>query len=186
MFGVLFKERDASRKHNMVSAEAMYAAALTQTRQEVFFREYGVPDTFDGRFDLLLLHIFLILNKILKWDRHEDLSQALFDVTFRDMDQTLREMGIGDMGIPKHMRRMMMAFNGRMHSYQIALEPESLKSIKVEGLKASTLPEALTRNLYATVPNTGEEEIKLMERYMRSNVAGMSVGEDGKVTFIRI
>ncbi len=127
MFTKLFKQ-------NNPQAKDLYASALANTRKEIFYRDYGIPDTFDGRFDLLLLHIFIILRRIMGDDNYDELSQDLFDVMFKDMDQTLREMGIGDVGVPKHMKRMMKAFNGRMHAYQSTL---------VEGLEV-----AIARNLY--------------------------------------
>lgn len=132
-------------------AHAVYAAALAHTRNEAFYTEYDVPDTFDGRFDLLLLHVFLVLERMLEDDEKqaEGFNQALFDATFADMDQTLREMGIGDMGIPKHMRKMMKAFNGRMHAYAQALESDDLQ-------------EALRNNLYGTVDELDEKKLAKM------------------------
>lgn len=147
MFATLFK----SKNPHMVIAEKLYADALLHTRKEKFYTDFGVPDSLDGRFDLLLVHIFIILNRRMGNAGYDELSQALFDVTFKDMDQTLREIGIGDTGMKRHMKRMMKAFNGRMHAYQYAVAPESLCDKDIEGLTKSTLEEALKRNLYATV-----------------------------------
>ena len=96
MFG-LFKSKNPYEQ----AIHSVYSKALENTRKKSFYTEYGVPDTFDGRFDLLLLHIFLVFNRMLKESavKAEDFNQALFDETFKDMDQTLREMGIGDMGV---------------------------------------------------------------------------------------
>jgi cytochrome b pre-mRNA-processing protein 3 len=182
MFGTLFK-RPAPNSNNMDRAERLYAAALGQTRHCMFFEKLGVPDTFDGRFDLLLLHIFLIMDALMKQGGKEDLSQALFDVTFRDMDQTLREMGIGDMGVPKHMRRMMKAYNGRMHAYKMALEPESLAGVKIEGLKPASLQEVLKRNLYATVPDVTAEQVQDMAAYIVKNATGLKIEDDKAIIF---
>lgn len=148
MFG-LFKKKNPYEQ----AVHEVYAKALDNTRKQMFYTEYGVPDTFDGRFDLLLLHIFMILHRMLKENpvSAESFNQALFDETFKDMDQTLREMGIGDMGIPKHMRKMMKAFNGRMHGYQYAI-------------KEHTLSFALKNNLYGTTPDVEPETILKMEQ----------------------
>ncbi len=129
MFNKLFKQKNEE-------ARDLYACALISTRKELFYSKYGVADSFDGRFDLLLLHIFIILRRAMGRDDYQKLSQAIFDIMFKDVDQTLRERGIGDVGIPKHMKKMMLAFNGRMHAYQDALESGDLK-------------EAVARNLYA-------------------------------------
>ena len=149
MFGMLFKQKSTAQKRYAQIAESLYSCALENTRKEVFYTKYGVPDSFDGRFDLLLLHVFLILHRLMPHAEYEVVSQALFDVMFKDMDQTLREIGIGDVGIPKHMKRMMKAFNGRMHNYQMAIAPETLDGQELEGLQTTSLEEALARNLYA-------------------------------------
>lgn len=173
MFGLLFQKKDSAQKNAKIYAKELYALALNNTRKEVFYTKYGVPDTFDGRFDLLLVHIFILLHHMVGQDEHEELSQALFDVTFKDMDQTLREMGIGDVGIPKHMKRMMKAFNGRMHSYQAAIAPDSLQEHEIEGLQATTLEEALERNLYGAISNEEgfqQEWRTLMAEYIQKNL----------------
>ena len=142
MFNKLFKQESGEAKR-------LYACALDNTRKEIFYTRYKVPDSFDGRFDLLLLHIFIILQRIMEQDNYQELSQCIFDEMFKDMDQTLREMGIGDVGIPKHMKKMMKAFNGRMHNYQMAINPDVLTESKFEGLSKVTLEESISRNLYA-------------------------------------
>lgn len=147
MFSTLFKQKDDP-------AEALYEQAVTKARDPVFYTEYGVPDTFDGRFDLLLVHIFIHLHRLMGGKAYPQTAQSLFDMTFRDMDQTLREMGIGDMGVPKHMKRMMKAFNGRMHVYQDALEGDG------------DLKDALRRNLYGTLDEIDEQKLTLMAAYI--------------------
>ncbi len=171
MFGLLFKQKNTTDKNEQEIATVLYQAALSASREEVFFKHYAVPDTFDGRFDLLLLHLFLILHPLTKGEDYESLSQSVFDTTFRNMDQTLREMGIGDMGIPKHMKRMMKAFNGRMHSYQEALFPG--ESEHVEGVVPSSVSEVLKRNLYGTLDDDKTLDAAVldrMEKYIRMNI----------------
>ncbi|MGH1455494.1 MAG: ubiquinol-cytochrome C chaperone family protein [Alphaproteobacteria bacterium] len=171
MFGSLFKQKYKKVTDEDI-AQALYECALNSARNPAFYEEYDVPDSFDGRFDMLLIHIFVILRKVQNEENYEEFSQILFDITFINMDQTLREMGIGDMGIPKHMRRMMTAFNGRMHSYQMAIDPESLKEKDIEGLKKTTLSEALRRNLYGTVDEMelNKDNITKMCKYIRANL----------------
>jgi cytochrome b pre-mRNA-processing protein 3 len=139
------------------AAKAVYAQLLDRTRAQVFYKGYGVPDTFNGRFDVLVLHVFLIVNRMKdEGAAGRDFNQALFDATFADMDQTLREMGIGDMGVPKHMRRMMKGFNGRVHAYTEALEDE-------------TMEYAIRRNIYAgrEIP---QEQFEKLEDYIRISI----------------
>ena len=185
MLGALFRPKNDDTKMVAQQARDLYVAALLQMRQEAFYRDCGVPDTFDGRFDLLLLHLFMILSPMAEKPEYKALSQAVFDAAFKDMDQTLRERGIGDMGVPKHMRRMMMAFNGRMHAYQAAIAPETLQSVKIDGLKQSSLAEALMRNLYATAPeaSVSAAQIAAMETYVRESISQLKAEAGNPVRF---
>lgn len=145
-------------------AKQVYGETLTHVRNPMFYEDFGVPDTFDGRFELLLLHLFMVIHVTLdKLSESEsaEFNQALFDVTFSDMDQTLREMGIGDMGIPKHMRRMMKAFNGRMHAYEKSMEQGSWG-------------EALGKNLFGTIDEVDERAIKRVEQYITKTLGSLS------------
>lgn len=115
MFGA-FKQKNPYEQ----PARSVYGALLTHIRQPVFYEELAVPDTFEGRFDVLVLHVFMVMEHMLVHEKGEVFNQTLFDVMFADMDQALREMGKGDMGVPKQMRAMMLGFNGRVHAYQDA------------------------------------------------------------------
>lgn len=186
MFGKLFKQKD-EKKYQKLFARRLYSCALAKTRDEGFYAHCGVPDSFDGRFDLLLLQIFLILRGCKNRDDYDQLSQDLFDEIFKDMDQVLRERGIGDMGIPKHMRRMMKAFNGRMHAYQIATDPQSLEGVSLlEAIAPDDLRGMLRRNLFGTVEDPAQEHIDLMERYVLDNINEIAISDDGSVTFAEI
>ncbi len=145
------------------AARGVYAGLLERTRQPAFYAVRGVPDTFDGRFDLLLFHLFLVIRRM-KEEGAEGAAfgQAVFDAAFADMDQTLREMGIGDMGVPKHMRRMMKAFNGRMQAYDESFDDAA-------GFKA-----ALRRNLFGAAPQTPLESVEVMAKYARSCAAALA------------
>jgi cytochrome b pre-mRNA-processing protein 3 len=115
-----------ARKARKDAAARLYDLAVAHSRAPVFYSEMAVADTLDGRFDLLTLYVFLMmerLNQLGPEGRKQ--AQALFDHMFRMIDLTLREMGFGDVGIPKHMKKMMKAFNGRAHSYHAALQSRS-------------------------------------------------------------
>lgn len=161
----LFKKRDDHKQ----AARVLYGDAMKASRQPAFYERLSVPDTMDGRFDLLLVHVFLILDRLLIERVEQDaLSQALFDVAFADVDQALREDGVGDMKISKHMKRMMLAFNGRMHAYDAAL--------KVGGTRE--LAQALERNLYGTLEHVDERVLEIMACYMISNRAYIGRQDD--------
>ncbi|MET4800459.1 ubiquinol-cytochrome C chaperone family protein [Bradyrhizobium sp. LB11.1] len=103
--------------------EAIYGMIVTQAREPIFYRDLGVPDTVNGRFDLLLLHLWLLLRRLrIAAQGGTELSQALFDRFCEDMDDNLREMGVGDQTVPKRMRAFGEAFYGRVQAYDQAIE----------------------------------------------------------------
>lgn len=95
---------------------------VTQAREPIFYRDLGVPDTVNGRFDLLLLHLWLLLRRLRTVQGAAELSQALFDRFCEDMDDNLREMGVGDQTVPKRMRAFGEAFYGRVQAYDQAMD----------------------------------------------------------------
>ena len=101
--------------------EAIYGMIVTQAREPSFYRDFGVPDTVNGRFDLLLLHLWLVLRRLKSAQGGPALSQALFDHFCSDMDDNLREMGVGDLTVPKKMQAFGEAFYGRTAAYDLAL-----------------------------------------------------------------
>lgn len=128
-----FFQKDVSRRQ----AHELYVAIAEAARRPVFYRDLGVPDTPEGRYDLLSLHVILVLRR-LKQEKEATASfaQLLFDVMFRDVDDTLREMGVGDLKVGKKVREYAEAFFGRAMAYETALEGEG------------DLEDALSRNLY--------------------------------------
>jgi cytochrome b pre-mRNA-processing protein 3 len=135
----------------------LYGTIVAQARLPCFYREYGVADTVNGRFDLLLLHLALVLDRLAEDPQTRDAGQALFDRFCADMDHNLREMGVGDLSVPKHMRRVGEAYYGRAQAYRAALAPEGQKA----------LIEALERNIYAGETAAGAARLAA---YMREAV----------------
>ena len=105
---------------------------------------YCVPDTLHGRFDLVGLHVALLIRRL----RHDadpvgaELAQAVFDAMFNDMDVNLREMGVGDMSISRRVKSLWEAFHGRAQAYEAALDARD----------ANQLAAVLRRNLWAGTP----------------------------------
>ena len=108
--------------------EAIYGMIVTQAREPVFYRDLGIADTVNGRFDLLLLHLWLVLRRIRSIEGGAELAQGLFDRFCEDMDANLREMGVGDLTVPKRMQAFGEAFYGRTAAYDLAIAegPEEL------------------------------------------------------------
>jgi cytochrome b pre-mRNA-processing protein 3 len=103
------------------SIEAIYGMIVTKAREPLFYKDLGVPDTVDGRFDLILLHMWMVLRRLRQGNRAPDRAQALFDRFCIDMDDNLREMGVGDLTVPKRMQAFGEAFYGRAAAYDLAL-----------------------------------------------------------------
>jgi cytochrome b pre-mRNA-processing protein 3 len=127
------------RKSIKLAAAGLYQAAVTQSRDPKFYTDLGVEDTLDGRFDLITLHAFLVMQRLVEiGSEGKAVSQSMFDQMFKHMDMGLRETGVGDMGIPKHMKRMMRAFNGRVNIYYEAIKSNDRASLE----------DAVARNIY--------------------------------------
>ena len=103
-------------------AELLYAQAVALARKPELFRNHGVADTVDGRFDALVLVVSVMMCRLGGHGKGgRALGQQLVDVMFADMDLSLREMGAGDMGVPKRVKIMARAFAGRSRAYSQAL-----------------------------------------------------------------
>jgi cytochrome b pre-mRNA-processing protein 3 len=100
--------------------QAIYGMIVAQAREPLFYSDLDVPDTVDGRLDLLILHLWLVLRRLRGVEAGKGLSQALFDHFCDDMDANLREMGVGDLTVPKRMQKFGEAFYGRAAAYDFA------------------------------------------------------------------
>lgn len=112
------------RKQEDRPAERLYQSILVASRQPEIYTDFELPDNLDTRFDVLCLHISLVMMRLRQApeDVHKPLNQELFDRFFADMDFTLREMGVGDLGVGKRVRKMSEAFMGRLTVYSEALD----------------------------------------------------------------
>ena len=113
----LFKSRP-SRK----LAEALYAQAVAQARRPAFYTDMGAPDRIDSRFELYTLHVLLLILRLRDEGRTgADAAQDLFDTYASALDNTLRELGVGDVSVGKKMRKLGEALYGRMSAYEVAI-----------------------------------------------------------------
>lgn len=135
-------------------AYSLYAALVQQARTPELYTVLGVPDTLDGRFELIVLHVFLIFDRLRNEDNTASLQQYLAEAFFDDMDRNLREMGVGDTGIGRRVQKMSEAFYGRLKHYAESLEnPLALEA-------------ALRRNLYGTLPEKAEPPLSVAAKYV--------------------
>lgn len=107
---------------NVTLAHNIYGQIVDQARNPWFYAECGAPDTPEGRFELLTIHVYLVLQKLKSHgDSAAALSQKIFDAFFENMDASLREMGVGDLSVGKRIRAMAEAFYGRVGAYEAAI-----------------------------------------------------------------
>lgn len=141
------------------TAVALYRNIVGQARQPAFYRDHGVPDSLDGRFDMIVLHAFLVMRRLkrIPGAAAQKLSQQLFDLLFADMDSNLREIGVGDLGVGKRVKKMAQAFYGRVEAYETGLAASS----------SEALEEALKRNLYGTVTEAPPAGLAAMADYLQ-------------------
>ena len=125
-------------------AAALQTQLIARARAPVFYAVLGVADSMDGRFDLVTLHAWLVLER-LKAARQDAIAQALTDMLFVGFDEALREQGIGDMGLGRRMRAMAEAFYGRLKAYSGARDREELAT-------------ALARNIWRGQGGQGGKE----------------------------
>jgi cytochrome b pre-mRNA-processing protein 3 len=138
---------------------ALYGAIVAQARVPAFYLAFGVPDTPEGRFDLVVLHLALVCRRLGRAAGAEQaagrtLSQGVFDMFCRDMDDNLREMGVGDLTVPKTMRKLGEAFYGRLDVYDRALasaDPAELAAALARNAQGPGAPAAAAERLAAYV-----------------------------------
>jgi len=154
----------------------LYGTIVAQARSAAFYSAYGVPDTVQGRFDLIVLHLVLLLARL---DRDgsagRGIGQKLFDVFCSDLDDNLREMGVGDLAVPKQMRRFGEAFYGRQAAYLAAFAAADDRELE----------KALARNIFADRADRGAA---LLASYARAALRQFEVQDDrallrGEVVF---
>jgi len=144
--------------------EAIYGMIVTQAREPLFYRDLGVPDTVNGRFDLLVLHLWMVLRRLRPMPEGAALCQALFDRFCEDMDGNLREMGVGDLTVPKRMQAFGEAFYGRTAAYDLAL---------ADGREA--LAQAFCKNI---LNGEGLENARRLAYYAEAAIAALAGLDD--------
>jgi len=117
---------------------AVYSAIVAQSRQPRFYAEWGVPDTVTGRFDMISLHLALLFRRLrAEGAPARNFSQAVFDLFFKDMDRSLREMGAGDLAVPKKIKKMGNLFFGLLASLDDALgsnDPVAVEAVLIRNI----------------------------------------------------
>ncbi|MCJ8322496.1 MAG: ubiquinol-cytochrome C chaperone [Rhizobiales bacterium] len=137
-------------------ADTLYNHTIKAARSPSLYGANGAPDTANGRFELIILHIFLLFSHLQGQDKFsQSVKQKTFDRFLEDMDMNLREIGVGPDGVPKRIQKMLENFYGRAEAYQTALESAD----------HSQIIDSIARNLFADEkPNLAAAEI--LAQYM--------------------
>jgi cytochrome b pre-mRNA-processing protein 3 len=132
----------AARKQEVTR---LYDGLVSRAREPVFFKDFGVADSVDGRFDMLTFHAWLALKEL----KNSAAAQALTDIIFTGFDEALREQGAGDMGIGHRLKAMADAFYGRIAAYEAAQNEKELASALAKNLWRGGQPDARAHALAA-------------------------------------
>jgi len=145
------------------SIAALYGTIVAQARAPAFYQIYGVPDTVNGRLEMIMLHAVLVLQRLEgEAPPVRALGQGIFDLFCRDMDDSMREIGVGDLAVPRKMRRIGEAFYGRQSAYRAALAAAD----------DAPLAAALERNIFADT-SAGDAAARLAV-YIREAVRALA------------
>jgi len=130
------------RRANQAIVEALYAIIVASARQPKFYSDWNVPDTPLGRFEMMSLHVFLFLRRTRgETGATAAIAQEITDTFFLEVDHSLRELGIGDVGVPKRMKKLARMFYGRAEAYGGALDAEDDGAL-AEALRRNIRPES--------------------------------------------
>jgi cytochrome b pre-mRNA-processing protein 3 len=148
-----------SRRRDTISR--LYGTIVAQARMPAFYRDYAVPDMLNGRFELIVLHLTVLLDRLAQEPSLRNLGQAVFDRFCQDMDHNLREMGVGDLTVPKQMRRIGETFYGRARAYRAALATADDRALAA----------ALARNIFEAAESPAAARLAA---YMREAVRDLA------------
>jgi cytochrome b pre-mRNA-processing protein 3 len=146
-----------------IPALRLYSAIVEQARRPEFYLRAGVPDSLDGRFELISMHVFLVMSRLREGgEEGAAFAQALFDTMFAEIDQALREVGVGDLGVGNRVKFMASGLLGRVEAYRAGL-----------AAPPPALEEAIRRNLFGTV-SAADADVIAMSDYLRREAAAMA------------
>ena len=147
------------KKYEIISHD-IYQKIVKFSRNKIFFTKYKVPDTIDGRFDMLVLSMIIVVYRLSKInDEGVELSQKIFDIVFKDLDFSLRELGAGDVSVSTNMKKLISSYMGRQKSY--------IKSFKNDDEKS--LASAFEKNIYRNNDQHKSLSLSLSKKILKIN-----------------
>ena len=160
------------KRQDCNEVKIFYDNVVSLARNQDLYIKGGVPDTIDGRFELIILHCHLFIKKLISSGNEDKLfSQKLINYMVTDFDRSLREIGVGDLSVGKKVKFMVSAYYGRANAYD--------RSIKGNN---NTLGDALNKNLYGTM-NPKNDEIKYMIKYIKKFLNLLNYKKSNEIKF---
>jgi cytochrome b pre-mRNA-processing protein 3 len=171
------------------SVQGAYVSIVKQARRPELYAPGCAPDNFNGRFDMMALHVHLVLRRMRALGMgRSDIGQDLFDMFFKDMDQAMREAGVGDMGVGKKVQKMVEAFYGRATAYDGVLDAQGDNAQGDNGpgenasIDISDIYDILSRNLYpdAAISPQQEAGLRALTAYalaLEAHLAGLTLDD---------
>lgn len=159
-----------TRRLEQTTERRVYELIVAQARQPWFYADLEVPDTVEGRYDMIMLHCFMVFEKLAGAGSAADaFSQLVFDEFFKDMDRSLRELGVGDLSVGKKIRKMAEMFYGRSEVYRAALA-------KLADDDRAQLKTALERNIYdGAASASGLDQLAQYVVQLKDSLAGQQI-----------
>lgn len=154
------------KRRDLENARRLYEAIVVQARTTSFYVEGGVPDTLDGRFEMIVLHTYLVVKRLMRdGENTSRLGQYVFDTMVIDMDRSLREMGVGDLSVGRKMKAMGEAYYGRSRAYDQCIEADD-----------ESLAIALERNVFGSLAQNSGLHITMaadLAEYCKDTLKGL-------------
>jgi cytochrome b pre-mRNA-processing protein 3 len=163
IFG-LFRKKN----NNQAIVVRQYEQLTQAARRPAFYTGMGVPDTVLGRFEMLTIMLILYFRRTAQSERSgQEIAQEIIDYFFEDIDHSIRELGVGDVGVPKRVKKFARMYYGRLESYAAALDQSDPDALKA----------ALRRNIRPDEPDA-PDMAELAAYVMEAEAALKTIGED--------
>jgi cytochrome b pre-mRNA-processing protein 3 len=158
----MFRRLFTRNRRNEAIAYSLYGAIVAQARQPALYTAFRVPDTLDGRFDMVVLHGFLLFYRLkTESEANRAIGQEVFDIFLKDMDGSLREMGVGDISVPKKLKKMAEVFFGRVRAYDEALTAGDHAAL-VAAFERNVFPEGAAEGAAEQLADYTESSVSLL------------------------
>ncbi|MDY8109609.1 ubiquinol-cytochrome C chaperone family protein [Fulvimarina sp. 2208YS6-2-32] len=176
----MFSKWRERRRRNREIVDRLYEAVIERARRPRLFEECGVPDTVMGRFEALSLQMFLFLRRCRTSDALRPIAQDMVDRFIVDMDDSLRQIGIGDQSVPKRMRKLTGRFYERVDIYDKALASADPHAALIDGFSGRALDAECPRDVAGKLARETLDEEARLAAVPESAILSGSLSEEGR------